>query len=89
MKTTKVIALWLDKMSNADGPEWIVSRETMDRRGNAGSTRTVARYSENDYADALAHAQELAVAGKLCVIQTFRDVPDCIYQPEGAINPLA
>ena len=85
---TKVIGLWLD---TTDGePTWIVSRDEMNAKGQAETTRTVATYAEDDYADALAHAKELAVAGELCVIETQADqTQECVYQVNDAANPLA
>lgn len=85
-----VIGLWLDTTSDPRNPAWIVSRDSMNARGEAETTRTVATYSEDDYADAKAHAKELAMAGELCVIETQADqTQECIYQIGGAVNPLA
>ena len=85
-KVASVIGLWLDR-----GHEtmWIVSRDQMNESGQAEYTRTVATYSEDDYADAKIHAIDLAQQGCYCVIQTEADQSQtCIYQPEGAVNPL-
>lgn len=89
MKTeTKVIGLWLDSTSGE--PTWIVSRDRMNARGEAETTTTVATYAEDDYADALAFAKDLAQRSDLCVIETGTDnSQECIYQPEGAANPIA
>jgi hypothetical protein len=91
MAATNVIGLWLDESSDPDGDTvWIVSRDTMNSKGQAETTRTVATYSPDDYADARLHAEELALHSDLCVIETQADQSqECIYQPEGAINPLA
>lgn len=90
MATTKVIGLWLDTTSEPGVAAWIVSRDRMNSRGEAETTSTVATYGEDDYADALAHAKELALASELCVIETQADnSQQCIHQVNNAPNPLA
>lgn len=89
MKTqsAKVIGLWQDV---TDEGQWIVSRDTMNQRGEAETTKTIAVYESEDYADAKIHAIDLAQQSDCCVVETdTHQRQTCIYQPEGAINPLA
>lgn len=86
VKTQKVIGLWLDTTST-----WIISRDEIycDGSGENASNRTVVTYATEDYADAKAHAIDLAQQSDLCVIKTNEDqTQECIYQPEGQSNPL-
>lgn len=90
MNATKVIGLWLDTTNGNEG--WIVSRDEMNSHGETLVSRTVAVYDVDDYADALAFAKDLAQRSELCLIETAADgdnQQECIYQPDGAINPLA
>jgi hypothetical protein len=91
-KTTKVIGLWLDTTSDApgDGGTWIVSRDEMYDNGEAATTRTVKMFPTDEYDAARAYAVELADKEGRCVIETEMDnTQACIYQPSGAVNPLA
>jgi hypothetical protein len=49
--TTKSIGLWLDTTSS-DEPKWVVSRD------DESTSRTVATFAEDDYADALILAKD-------------------------------
>lgn len=90
MNATKVIGLWLDTHSEPGSRTWIVSRDSMNCRGQAETTQTIDTYAEEDYADALIAAKDAAQRSGLCVIETATDgSQECIYQPDGTTNPLA
>jgi hypothetical protein len=91
-KTTKVIGLWLDTTSDSphDGGTWIVSRDRMYSNGEAETTLTAKTFATDEYDAARAYAVELADKEGRCVIETEMDnTQACIYQPSGAVNPLA